>query len=280
MNERLLPYITKTSYLQHIDPSDYIGIAIDGSHVAFAQVVDGAIHYKHLLSVSPITFGMVVEACRKSFRRAVIAKNLIEDFGHSSGRGLALMRALADALSWALAPGGSKKIQMLFQEWRTLYGQVADLSKEQLKDINGTLRFSYLGNAEDDVPARLFVIHTFDSLLIKLLAAEVVTAHGLASGIAFAQDLATIDNDTLLMDRLRYDIEEGGIFEATGLHGFVEEAIFSWYLDVSRNHRSTVTGAIRDVLAELSLYRTDKLDHSRDVLRDFYHNLVPETLRK
>ncbi len=34
------------------------------------------------------------------------------------------------------------------------------------------------------------------------------------------------------------------------------------------------------MLAGLSLYRTDKLDRSRDVLRDFYQNLVPETLRK
>ena len=31
---------------------------------------------------------------------------------------------------------------------------------------------------------------------------------------------------------------------------------------------------------ELSLYRTDKLDHSRDILRDFYQDLVPELLRK
>ena len=278
--ERLLPYILKASAHDHVEQSDFIGIAIDGNHLAFAQVVDGAIHTQHLLPVTPITFGMAVEACRKSFRRAITAQNLIEDFGHRSERGLALMRALVDALVQALAPGGSKKIQMLFHEWRSLYGQVADLSKEQLKDINGTLQFSYAGNAEDDVPARLFVIHTFDSLLIKLLAAEIVTAHGLASGKAFAQELAIIDNDALFVSRLRSDIEEGGIFESTGLHGFVEEAIFSWYLDVPKATCPNIAAAIRNVLTELSLYRTDKLDHSRDVLRDLYQDLVPETLRK
>lgn len=281
IDERLLPYIVRTAKVEHIDQSDYIGIAIDGKHLAFAQVVDGGIHYQHLLPVTQVTFGMVVEACRKSYRRAVTAANLIEDFGHDSARGLAIMRAMVDALSHAVRPGGNKKIKMLFEEWRTLYGQVADLSKEQLKDINGTLHFSYAGDPDDDVPARLFVIHTFDSLLIKLLAAEIIAAHGLASGIAFAQELATIDDDAALIGRLRSDIEEGGFFEGTGIHGFVEEAIFSWYLDAAtKQHRAAIAAAIRDVLAELSLYRTDKLDHSRDVLRDFYQNLVPETLRK
>lgn len=282
MEERLLPYIIHAAKNDHVDERDYIGIAIDGKHLAFAQVVEGEIRPQHLLPVSPTTFGMVVEACRKSFRRAVTARNLIEDFGHESARGLALMRALADGLSRALQSGGNKKIRMLFEEWRTLYGQVADLSKEQLKDVNGTLRFSYSGNTDDDIPARLFVIHTFDSLLIKLLAAEILAAHGLTSGTGFAEELATIDDDSVLIDRLRVDIENGGFYEATGVRGFVEEAIFSWYLDAcsDKAHLVMIVNALRDVLAEISLYRTDKLDQSRDVLRDLYQGLVPETLRK
>lgn len=282
MDERLLPYIIRTAKAEGIDQSDYIGIAIDGQHLAFAQIINGTINHQPLLPVSQITFDMVVEACRKCYRRAVTANNLIEDFGHDSNRGLALMRAMSDALAHAQRDGGNKKIRMLFEEWRTLYGQVADLSKEQLKDINGALHFSYAGDRRDDIPARLFVIHTFDSLLIKLLAAEILAAHGLASGSAFAVELATIEDDTMLIGRLRSDIEEGGFFEATGIRGFVEEAIFSWYLDAASNkqHRTAISAAIRSVLAELSLYRTDKLNQTRDVLRDFYQNLVPETLRK
>jgi hypothetical protein len=282
IDERLLPYIIRTAKAERIDQSDYIGIAIDGEHLAFAQVTNGKIKHEQLLPVSQITFDMVVEACRKCYRRAVTANNLIEDFGHDSSRGLALMTALSNALAHAQRDGGNKKIRMLFEEWRTLYGQVADLSKEQLKDINGALHFSYAGSPRDDIPARLFVIHTFDSLLSKLLAAEILAAHGLASGTTFAMELATLEDDAALIDRLRSDIENGGFFEATGIRGFVEEAIFSWYLDAASNkqHRLAITTAIRNVLAELSLYRTDKLDQTRDVLRDFYQNLVPETLRK
>ena len=281
VHKRLLPYILQTAEEERIDESDYIGIAIDDKHLAFAQVVDGKITHRNILPITERTFGMVVEACRLCYRRAITASNLIEDFGHESSCGIALMRAMAEALAEAARHRSGEKIRMLFEEWRTLYGQVADLSSEQLKDINGTLRFAR-ASTRTDVPARLFVVHTYNSLLSKLLAAEIVTGHGLASGGTFAGDLVAIEDDSELLRRLRADIEEGGFFEATGIHGFVEEAIFSWYLDAATNksHRSAIGTAIRDVLTELSLYRTDKLDHSRDVLRDFYQDLVPELLRK
>lgn len=282
VQERLLPYIKKTSAAEGIERSDCIGIAIDGEHLAFAQVVGDKIHHQHLLPVTPVTFNMVVEACRQSRRRAITAKNLIEDFGHDSPRGLAVMQALSDALADAIESSADKKIQMLFEEWRTLYGQVAALSREQLKGINSAVRFTYPGKKEHDVPARLFVIHTFNSLLSKLLAAEILAAHDLASGVAFSQELATITDDNDLVSRLHSDIEEGQYFEAVGIKGFVEEAIFSWYVDAARTneHRQKIADGIRDVLAELSLYRTDRLDHTGDVLCDFYQDLVPDALRK
>ena len=175
IHERLLPYISRTAEDEHIDESDYIGIAIDDSHLAFAQVVDGEITHQNLLPISRRTFGMVVEACRTCYRRAITASNLIEDFGHKSSRGIALMRTMAEALADAESRRNGNKIRMLFEEWRALYGQVADLSREQLKGINGTLRFARLHN-NTEVPARLFVVHTFNSLLTKLLAAEIVAA--------------------------------------------------------------------------------------------------------
>ena len=80
IHERLLPYILKASAQDNIDQSDYIGIAVDGKHLAFAQVVDGEIRPQNLLPVTPVTFGMVVEACRKSFRRAITAQQPCRGF--------------------------------------------------------------------------------------------------------------------------------------------------------------------------------------------------------
>jgi len=278
---RLLPYILELAKTEHIDESDYIGIAIDSAHLAFAQVIDRRIVCDDLLPLTEKTYALVVQACRTCHRRAITAANLIEDFGHQSSHGIGLMRAMAEAFSFARnSPEGTKAI-MLFEEWCTLYGQVADLSREQLNDINGTIRFAQAEN-HFEVSERLFIIHTFHSLLIKLLAAEITAAHGLASGRAFAADLAATETDDELLDRIGADIENGGFFEATGIRGFVEVTIFSWYLDgvTSPKHRAALADAIRSILTNLSLYRTDKLERDRDVLRDLYQDLVPDTLRK
>ncbi|MGS4262880.1 Eco57I restriction-modification methylase domain-containing protein [Serratia marcescens] len=120
---------------------------------------------------------------------------------------------------------------------------------------------------------------------MKLIAAEIVAAHGMASSTSLIHELLAIDKDEALVAALRADVENGGFFNAVGLHGFVEEAIFSWYLDATskKTIRTSLCLAIRTLLAQLSVYRFDtikKTGRSRDVLRDFYQDLVPEELRK
>ena len=55
----------------------------------------------------------------------------------------------AGALADAESHRNGNKIRMLFEEWRALYGQVADLSREQLKGINGTLRFARANDSSE-----------------------------------------------------------------------------------------------------------------------------------
>jgi len=144
--DRLLKYISHLAIEQGIDAQDYIGIAIDGEHISFVQVQNGRIIHQPLMPFSITAFQMVIDALRSSFRRAITSGNLIEDFGHLSGTGRDFMQTLATGDSY----GGDKqsgtgrdfmqtladtlgkaerlKIKMLFEEWVTLYGQVADLS--------------------------------------------------------------------------------------------------------------------------------------------------------
>ena len=283
MAERLKPYILKTAVEDGVDPSDYIGIAIDGNHIAFAQVVDGEIEHGQLLEFSETSVALVATACQDAFRRAVSAENLVADFGPVSDCGRTLMQALGSAVSEAINQAENSKIKMLFEEWRALYGQVADLSVEQIRTIQNTLNFTTTTNPLDRIPAGLFVVHTYNSLIIKFLAAEVVSAHKLTSYKGFAERTATLDDNSLLQI-ISKEIELAGLFARAGIKGFVEEAIFSWYLDACQleNHRSIIAQALREVLIKLALYRTDNLTEarSRDVLKTFYQNLVPETLRK
>jgi len=282
---RLLKYIQRMATGQRLDEADYIGIAIDGEHIGFAQVLNGKIACRPLMPFSTTSFQMVVDALRANFRRAITPENLAEDFGHASMTGREFMGNLSDALSSALDSPGDRKIKMLFEEWVTLYGQAADLSIQQRKKINSSLGFDFNGPAHIDLPAKLFVTHTFHSLLMKLIAAEIVAAHGMASSASLIHDLLTHGDDDALLAALRDDVENGGFFDAVGLRGFVEEAVFSWYLDAAdkKRNRAPMCTAIRSLLAQLSVYRFDtikKTGRSRDVLRDFYQMLVPEEMRK
>ncbi|NMG42646.1 N-6 DNA methylase [Aromatoleum toluvorans] len=280
--KQLLDYVLRESEKSGIAPDDYIGIAIDGDHVCFAQVRDGVIHTQHLIPFSEYAVRLVAQAIQADTRRAITVDHLMADFGHGSSHGRALMQAMSDALADELARPGNSKIKMLFEEWRTLYGQVADMSVLQAEAVNREIGFVWRGAEHEAMSGRLFVIHSYNSLLIKLLAAEIVSAHGLTTLRQPAQAMATVLAPSALLDMLSTDIERAGIFQQAGIHGFVEEAIFSWYLDVAREgaHQAELVAALRGILAALSLYRTDRLTHTRDVLRDLYQDLVPGKLRQ
>lgn len=162
-DDRLLKYIQRLAAEQGLDEKDYIGVAIDGDHIALAQVQDGVIIHQPLMPFSTTSFQMVVDALRANFRRAITAENLAEDFGHASQTGREFMQELADALLDALGTPGNRKIKMLFEEWATLSGQAADLSIQQRKKINGSLGFDFDSPTSDDLPAKLFVTHTLSA---------------------------------------------------------------------------------------------------------------------
>lgn len=281
-DKRLLPYIQREAKKTGVPEDDFIGIAIDGDYVCFAQVRAGVLETQHLLEFSEYAVGLVVQAVLADTRRAVTASNLIEDFGHGAVNARSLMQVLSDALSEDLSSKGNSKLKMLFEEWRTLYGQVADMSVLQADAIDREIGFTWTGAKKYAMPGRLFVIHTYNSLLIKLLAAEIVSAHGLTATTQPAQSMAAIANDADLIDVIAEDIERGSLFAQANIHGFVEEAIFGWYIDIGRSltYAEPFATALRRVLAALSLYRTDRLTHTCDILRDLYQGLIPGKLRQ
>ena len=282
INDRLLPYIQRDAQRTGIPEDDYIGIAIDGEHVCFAQLKGEDIFTEHLLPFSEYSLGLVIQAVRADVRRSITIDNLVADFGHGSNNAKALMQAMSDALSIELEEKSNSKIRMLYEEWHSLYGQVADMSRIHTDLINKEICFDWKGSAQHEMSGRLFVIHTYNSMLIKLLAAEIVSGYGLSSVRQPAQEMSSLDEDNKLISSLSQQIERAEIFSQAGIRGFVEEAIFSWYLDVAQQnrHAKMIVPAIRNLLATLSLYRTDRLSHTRDVLRDLYQALVPGRLRQ
>ncbi|WP_368939824.1 Eco57I restriction-modification methylase domain-containing protein [Proteus mirabilis] len=279
--ERLLPYIQREARNTGIPESDFIGIAIDGEHICFAQVKNGIILTEHLIPFSEYAVELVVDAFNSDTRRAFTTENLLADFGHGSLMARNFMQTMSNGLLCYLNASGNNKVKMLFEEWRTLYGQVADMSILQTDAINKEIAFNWNGENKDSLPARLFVIHTYNSILIKLIAAEIVSAHGLTSIKHPAQSMSALYGDIELVGMIESSIERSEIFEQAGLSGFIEEVIFSWYIQLAKDNLSpNLLPALRQILSRLSLYRLDYLEKTRDILRDLYQGLVPGKLRQ
>lgn len=283
VHDRLFKYIIGRSKAEGIPEEDYIGIAIDGDHICFAFMRGGQITHRNLLPFNKASVDLVSQACFDSKRRAVTADNLVEDFGHEATIGNAMMASLVGQLERQLTASGNNKIKMLFEEWRTLFGQVADLSAAQATEICKHIPFSPKLPVADTVAAALFAIHTYNAFVMKLLAAEIVAQYNLTAYSDFCEHLLGLDDDDLL-ELLDKEVERSAFFEAARIVGFVEEAVFSWYVDQSipAVDRAACCAAIRPLLTQLALYRMDDLSAARshDMLKSFYQALVPETLRK
>jgi len=287
--EELSRYIPAKAHAEGIEIQNYMGIAIDGKSIAFAYIHSEGASIVHgpIMPLSLSSVQMVFEACRQSSRRALTATNLIEDFGHGSVAGGQLMQALSDSLMPYLDDTENNKVKMLYEEWKALYGQVADLSAFQVDTIMRTIGFTYRNNVADRLSRILFVIHTFDSILIKLLAAEIVSHRtDLTAYSDFAHNAISV-SDNNLITLLDDDIEHAQLYARANIRGFVEEPLFSWYIDVCRTSTNLdianrIINSLRDVLVKLSFYQMEDLSHAQtnDVLKRFYQNIVPQVLRK
>ncbi len=280
--DRLRKYIERRAVSDNGDPKDYVGIAIDGAHLAFARFAEDEITHGFLMPVEASSLKMVVATCVESKRRAFNGDNVVSDFGHQSLVGAQLMTALSDSLKQELHEDENVKVRMLYEEWRAFFGQASDLTRLQEEAIRKGLSFVFDSDSHQ-LSESLFVIHTYNTLVIKLVAAHLLSRIGLTSIPDFAEYMSTLP-DRDLLGQLFALVESGRLYREAGILNFVEEVLFSWYVDAAKSPANSkrIVDGIRRILVMVSLYEFDDLESARthDVLKLLYQNLVPRTLRK
>jgi SAM-dependent methyltransferase len=196
------------------------------------------------------------------------------DFGSESSVAQEGVRALYDEILATDNP----KAEVLFSQWKILFGEVCGYDVENLSDKLKKLAEFYVVKGKPQAAPLLFAVHTYYAILIKLLAAEIVSFFNpwMPRQVEKLQSATT----SAKLRRELQELERGGIFHQMGITNFLEGDLFSWYLDAWSD---PVEALVRKMITKLDEYNPGTFSEdpaqSRDLLKRLYQQLFPKSVR-
>jgi hypothetical protein len=169
------------------------------------------------------------------------------------------------------------RTNLLFQEWKRLFQQASTYGLAQLPSLREWSRRN--GIATRDASQILFAMHTYYSLVVKLLTAELLGATQTSRESSIVEIIANApDNATLYKELVK--IENGDFFKKYGVNNFLEGDFFSWY---TNEESPQLAQSIRTIAHTFQEFEpaTAKLKPEivKDLLKEFYSSLVDEQIR-
>lgn len=148
------------------------------------------------------------------------------DFGSESPLAQEGVRTLYEEILKTENP----RAQVFFNQWKVLFGEVCGYDVENLSDKLKKLAEFYVVKGKPQPAPLLFAVHTYYAILIKLLAAEIVSFFNpwMTRQVEKLQSATT----SAKLKRELEELERGGIFHDMGITNFLEGDLFSWYLAV------------------------------------------------
>jgi hypothetical protein len=255
------------------------GVATDGHFYVFVRHVDEQWAIDDPVEVNEHSTAYLLRLLFSlTSGRALIPRNLIDDFG---SRNLVAQQC-ARALYNSLEGNPPKLVGKIFEQWQTFFGEVTGYEEgsarfRNKKELQAFAKGMGLDPKKIDPPKLFFSVHTYFAILIKFIAWLALSRFVSKFGTDFAA-LQNLPGEEL-QRRLR-EMERGGIFRRLGINNFLEGDFFGWYLITWSQH---VEDSVRVLLRRLSDYDPGTLEVSpeqaRDLLKKLYHYLMPRELR-
>ena len=207
-------------------------------------------------------------------RRALEPHGLAEVFGPDTD----IASGTINALYHRVLTTENPRVEMFFAQWDMIFGVVYGQELERGDIAAKELAKLYRIDDEPDLKKLLFAIHTYYVLLMKLLAAELIS---LQEGSWFSSFTADIEaaTDATIHDKIEF-LENGGLFAQFKIVNFLEGDFFRWYLDV---WDADLARDIRHIAIALQQFEpataTIDPDATRDLLKKLYQYLLPRRVR-
>ncbi|MFQ5801436.1 MAG: N-6 DNA methylase [Candidatus Methylomirabilales bacterium] len=260
-----------------------VGVALDGHYFIFVRHVNGRFLVEQPVPVNEHTTGRFLRLLVSlTSGKALLPENLIKDFGSHTLTAERVAKGFYEALNASLQKDPEGLIAKLFKQWQTFYGEVTGygIGSTQIKHKTELQEFAR-GMGVDpramNPPLLFFSVHTYFSLLVKLIAYLALSRFVSGFGTRFGS-LYSLDNEALAKEV--NELERGGLFRRIGIRNFLEGDFFRWYL---RTWNDDVADAVRLLVTRLKDYDPGTLEVSpeaaRDLLKKLYHYLMPGDLR-
>ncbi len=196
------------------------------------------------------------------------------DFGSESPIAQAGIGTLYDEILKTDNP----RAEVFFSQWKILFGEVCGYDVENLTDKLKKLAEFYGVKGKPHPAQLLFALHTYYAVLIKLLAAEIVSFFNpwMPRQVEKLQNATT----SAKLKRELEQLERGGIFHDMGITNFLEGDLFSWYLAA---WSEPIEQLARKMIGKLDEYNPGTFSEdpaqSRDLLKKLYQQLFPKSVR-
>jgi hypothetical protein len=196
------------------------------------------------------------------------------DFGSESPIAQAGIGTLYDEILKTDNP----RVEVFFNQWKILFGEVCGYDVENLTDKLKKLAEFYGVKGKPRPAQLLFALHTYYAILIKLLAAEIVSFFNpwMPRQVEKLQNAATSQK----LRRELEQLERGGIFHDMGITNFLEGDLFSWYLAL---WSEPIEQLVKRMIGKLDEYNPGTFSEdpvqSRDLLKKLYQQLFPKSVR-
>lgn len=251
------------------------GVGCDGDTFVFVRYRGGNVEVEEPQPVTPHTVERLLRALVSLGAKgySFTPDNLCGDFGGERHTALEGIARIYEVISTTK----SRKAQVFFKQWQILFGEVCGY------DVHGqSTKIKKLGEhycIPNAKPAELlFSVHTYYGILIKLLAAEIVSSFS-PLGMSTLKKLVAAPTSAKLRSDLE-SLEQGGIWSQLGIRNFLEGDLFSWYIDAWDER---LYEAVRGMVTTLDRYDPTTLSvepaESRDLLKKLYQHLFPKSVR-
>lgn len=250
----------------------WAGIVWDGYEILFCHSDGSGWHWSKTYAMSEGTLASLVQTYRALHREPLTANRLSRYFGKDSDAARTLLRTMCSHLSKP-----KHRTSMLFREWRRLFQQVSTYRLSQLPSLKEWA--SRNGIATHDASQILFALHTYYSIVVKLLTSELLAATQMVAESSLAADIANAPSYDAVYQRFA-QLEHSDFYRNYRVTNFLEGDFFSWY---THEESPQLAEGLMAVARTLQRFEpaTAKLRPQaiKDLLKQFYSSLVDEQIR-